>query len=391
MHILIASDKFKGSLSAPEACRAIEAGLREQLPEETHTIEMLPVADGGDGMARALTEAANGEWRTTTVTDPLGEPIEAGYGWLEEERTAVIEMAEASGLALLGERTNDPWSASTSGTGELIAKAMEDGAESILLGIGGSATNDGGTGMAHALGFRFLDRTGTELDDLPAQLDGAITILPPDQPDFPEIIVACDVQNPLLGAEGCTRVYGPQKGIDEADFSRHESRLTQLVLVLGELGETASQLSGAGAAGGLGFGCLAFLRARLEPGFTLVADYLGLPAAIARADLVITGEGKLDAQSLQGKAPCGVAELAREAGKPVVAFCGAKEEGAVRSEFDDIIEIAQPDWPVERNMAEAARLLGQAASRFAAGLKCPPASFRCASQRIRRKQGDARS
>ena len=206
MKILIACDKFKGSLTAPEACEAVASGISDALGSGAVEMRQLPVADGGDGMALSLTVAGNGEWITHQVSNALGQPVEAGYGMIKNGRVAVIEMAEASGLAQLDATSLDPWNATTFGTGELILDATNRGVETIVLGIGGSATNDGGTGMASALGFQFLAETGHALDAIPAELEKVASIVAPDNPDLPEITVACDVTNPLLGPSGCSSV-----------------------------------------------------------------------------------------------------------------------------------------------------------------------------------------
>ncbi len=372
LRLLIASDKFKGSLSGPEACAAIAEGMRDALDEQAIEIRTAPIADGGEGMARGITEARGGEWITVSVGDPLGRPVEAGFGMITDEngrRLGVIEMAEASGLWRLSAADGelDPWRASTRGTGELMRAAIDHGAERLLLGIGGSATNDGGSGMIAALGFRFLDADGREIDDLPARVEEAASIVPPDRA-LPPVEVACDVTNPLLGPIGCTRVYGPQKGLTESEVPRHEARLAHLVALAGESGRHASMAAGSGAAGGLGFGCLAFLDATLRPGFELVAEVLELDAAVRDADLVVTGEGRLDSQTLQGKAPAGIAALAREHGKPVAALAGCIAPGAdaaLGSRFDFFAGLDADGLTVEESMARAAFLLRETARRHA--------------------------
>lgn len=373
MKVLVACDKFKGSLSAAEACSAVAGGLRARASEALE-IRQMPVADGGDGIAETLLSAEGGEWVECEVCGPLGDRVRAGYAMLGEGRGAVVEMAQASGLALLGERPMDPFRASTYGTGELILDAMRRGAKEILLGIGGSATNDGGSGMAEALGFRFEDASGCILRSMPASLERAARVLRPDRVAFPRVTVACDVVNPLLGPEGCTRIYGPQKGIGVEDFAAHEARLARLVDLLGEAGRAAAAVPGAGAAGGLGFGAIAFLKARLVPGFDLVAERIGLAAAVDWADLVITGEGSLDAQSLQGKGPHGVARLARTMGKATAAFCGRLEDRALEIEFGPIVEIRDPAASLEENLASGRERLFEAAREFAksgfAGNRC---------------------
>ena len=371
MKILIACDKFKGSLTAPEACEAVASGISDALGSGAVEMRQLPVADGGDGMALSLTVAGNGEWITHQVSNALGQPVEAGYGMIKNGRVAVIEMAEASGLAQLDATSLDPWNATTFGTGELLLDATNRGVETIVLGIGGSATNDGGTGMASALGFQFLDETGHALDAIPAELEKVASIVAPDNPDLPEITVACDVTNPLLGPSGCSSVYGPQKGISPADLSRHEKRLSHLVSLTNERGRIAADQPGAGAAGGLGFGSRVFLNARLVPGFELVADILELDAAVQWADLVITGEGKLDSQSCQGKAPHGVAQLAKRHGKSTAAFCGLLESRELESEFGPVCEIRDPELSIEENMQQGADRLRAAAAQFISSLLSP--------------------
>lgn len=363
MRVLVASDKFKGSLTAPEACDAIAAGLREAAAGDALEIRTLPVADGGDGLARTLADALGGSLEIRTVPDALGDPVEAEFALVEGGRVAVIEMAEASGLAQLAGRELRPLEASTLGTGRLVRHAIDLGVGEIVLGIGGSATNDGGTGLAEALGFRFFDENGDVLTCLPMPLAQARAIERPAGLDIPPVRVACDVANPLLGPEGCTRVYGPQKGIAEEDFAVHEARLARLVELFGEEGRETAELPGAGAAGGLGFGAVMFLGARLVPGFELVADLVGLADAVGWADLVITGEGRLDDQSWQGKAPAGVARLAGKKGKRAAAFCGIRDTEAT-GPFEKIVEIRDPSLGVEENMARGAELLREAARLY---------------------------
>ena len=368
MNILIACDKFKGSLTAPEACDAVAAGLVETLGDGAYEIQVLPIADGGDGMARALTTAGNGKWLTCEVKNALGETTEAGYGMIKSRKVAVIEMAEASGLAQIESRELDPWVASTFGTGELILDATRRGAKEIVLGIGGSATNDGGSGMADALGFRFLNSQGEPVDSLPADLEKVVKIVSPPSLNLPKITVACDVTNPLLGQYGCTTIYGRQKGIKSSDLVRHEKRLLHLVKICGERGSGGAVQPGAGAAGGLGFGSLLFLNAKLVPGFELVAEVLDLEKSVRWADLVITGEGKLDHQSLNGKAPHGIVKLARSNGIPTATFCGLLEDRNLENEFGTICEIRDPNLSNELNMTIGAKRLRETSSKFAYSL-----------------------
>jgi len=348
--IVVAPDKFKGSLSAHEAAAAIGVGLRQVFPGAE--IVEVPIADGGEGTMGLVSGLLGAEEREVRVRGPLGEVVTARYG-LAGER-AVMEMSAASGLLLVAEERRDPWAATTFGTGEMIRDALASGAKQVMVGIGGSATNDGGRGMAEALGFEFL-----------LGPDGVLTgIIPPlvrpgEQASF---VVACDVSNPLLGVAGCTRVYGPQKGIRKEDFARHERRLADLVeVVRRDVAQVAADAPGAGAAGGLGFGLMAFCGAGLRPGFDLVAELTGLEAEIGTADLVITGEGSMDAQTLMGKGPAGVADLARAAGKPVVAFCGvARDEAALLERFDAVVALEKLAGGAADSMARAALWLERA-------------------------------
>lgn len=364
MRILIAPDKFKGSLNAGEAAEAILAGLGAELAS---SCRLLPIADGGEGTAEALLAALGGEWVCCEAFDALGRAMETGYAVLRDG-AAILEMSQASGLWRLTTAERDPVRASTFGTGVMIRDAVEKrGATRIVLGIGGSATNDGGSGLARALGFRFLDETGAEIRDLPRQLLDAAKIDASTAIRLPEFVTACDVDNPLLGPAGATRVYGPQKGVAPADFDLHERRLRHLAkLVEHDLGVVARDRPGAGAAGGLGFGTIAFCGAELRSGFELVAELLNLEERVAEADLVITGEGSLDVQTLHGKGPHGVALLARKLGKPVLAFAGRTDGSPQLAQAFDRIETLQADGiSIEESMRRGAELLTEAAKRTA--------------------------
>lgn len=322
--ILIAPDKFKGSLTAHEAAQAIREGLHRH-NSSLITFEQ-PVADGGEGTAELLTVATNGQIITETVSDPLGRPIQAQYGVSGNGQTAFIEMAKASGLVLLTLDERKPLATSTFGTGELIRSALLRGVQTIVLCIGGSATNDGGIGMAAALGYRFLDQLGQVVEPIGGNLDQIASIntdlvLPAiHQTAF---VVACDVDNPLCGPNGASFVYGPQKGADPTMVQALDNSLQHLAeITCSHVGHDCSLEPGSGAAGGLGFGARAFLNARLESGFSIVARYLDLVGLIANAQLVITGEGKLDEQTLSGKVIGGLAQLAQQHQVPVIAFCG---------------------------------------------------------------------
>lgn len=365
MRILIAPDKLKGSLTALEAARAIRRGILQAWPDAE--VAEMPVADGGEGTMEAIHAARGGEWTALVVRDPLGRPVAARYLWLGEESAAVIGMSEASGARHVKPGERDPLVASTFGTGELIRHAIGRGAKRILVGLGGSATNDGGMGMAAALGYRFLTSDGEPLDAIPSSLLALTSIRAEAVPPMPEIIAACDVRNPLLGPNGATRIYGPQKGVDEKAGAFLESALENLADVAAhDLGCDFRNEPGAGAAGGLGFGLLTFCGAQIRPGFDVVAGYMGLEAAVMGADLVITAEGSLDAQTLEGKAPLGVAKLARKHGRRAAVFAG-KISGAIdwSGVFDAVHPICDPARPLDESMRDAANLLEQSARRAA--------------------------
>lgn len=361
MRILLASDKFKGSLPADEVTRVLSETLGRELPGAT--FDRCPIADGGEGTTAALLGALGGQWRETRVTDARGRPILARHGQVAARRLALVEMSAASGLSLVSDLPLEPAEASTFGTGELLLAAAE-GADEVVMGIGGSATNDGGLGMALALGWRFLRADGSSFQPSLATVTEAAGLVPPAA-GLPRIRVACDVDNPLLGPRGATRVYGPQKGV--RDFGWFEARLAHLAdLARVHLGRDLRETPGAGAAGGLGFGLMAFAGGELTPGFALVAETLGLDARIRAADLVITGEGRLDAQSLSGKGPGGVARAARRLGKPVAAFCGDLADGPeVADLFDLAVPIRPVDLPLEQAMRDARALLDRAATLHA--------------------------
>jgi glycerate 2-kinase len=291
----------------------------------------VPVADGGDGTVDALVSANRGEYRSATVEGPLGDPVDARYGLIDSGRTAVVELATASGLTLISAERRDPRRASTFGFGQLLQAALTGGVAQVIAGIGGSATNDGGAGMAQALGYRLLDERGRELERGGAAL-ARLDRIDPSAIDrrwrTVGVSVACDVTNPLTGPEGASAVYGPQKGADREAVAELDAALSRLAAVIErDLGKQVAGLPGAGAAGGTGAGLVAFLDARLVPGAPLVVDATGLDARLAGADLVITGEGRVDAQTAFGKAPGEVARRAMKAGVPVLLLAGAKGPG----------------------------------------------------------------
>ena len=361
--ILVACDKFKGSLSAPEACAAIARGLARRWPDAL--IEQCPIADGGDGFAAALAGPLRGRWVEAPCHDALGRPILASYLAVDspEGVLAVMEMAAASGLWRIADDARDVLLANTFGTGELMRHAVEHTrATRLILGIGGSATNDGGAGMAAALGVRFLDSDGLVLAPSPGSWSGRLARIDASKRIvLPPVTVACDVVSPLLGPAGATRVFGPQKGADQSSIPVLEAALEALVNVAG--GEAAATRPGAGAAGGLGFGLLHFAAATLLPGFDLLAGLTGLAQRVAASDWVVTGEGSLDEQSLAGKGPVGVARLARLHGKPVWAFCGRADSAARDSmAFDRVFELTSSGLPITTLMSDAARLLEETAA-----------------------------
>ncbi|MEV4162826.1 glycerate kinase [Nonomuraea dietziae] len=375
-HVLVAPDKFKGSLSAAEVAGRVSAGLG------VPTVE-LPVADGGDGTVDAA--VACGFTRVTLeVTGPTGLPVTASYAWLDEQRTAVVELAEASGLRRLPGGP-EPLTATSHGTGELIADAVRRGARRVVLGLGGSACTDGGAGMVQALGARLLTATGEELPRGGAALRelGKIDISGFIDISGVEVVVASDVDNPLLGPHGAAAVYGPQKGATPEDVVLLDAALGRLAAVAtqthGLLGAVehdgtprpmgVAGAPGAGAAGGVGFAALAFLHADIRPGIDYLLDLLGFDEQVKGARLVVTGEGSLDEQSLRGKAPVGVAQAAARAGVPVVAVCGRRtlsdeELRAAGIEAAYALTDLEPD--PERCMAEAGPLLERLAARVAA-------------------------
>ena len=365
MKILIAPDKFKGSLSAVAVVAAISRGWSAVFPDDE--IEAAPIADGGEGFAEALCLALRGEWVKMPALDPLGREIAARYAWLEKERIAVIEMSEASGLWRLKKDELAPLLANTFGTGQLIRDAVERGAKTILVGLGGSATTDGGIGMAAALGWKFLADDGRELEPLPGNLANLARIDSRDAITLPEIIAASDVQNPLLGPRGTAHVFAPQKGADANDIEALEKQLAHLAdVVATDLEVDFRETPGAGAAGAIGFGLLSFCGAKMQSGFDLVAHTLQIEEHIAACDLVITGEGRLDTQTLEGKGPAGIAALARKHGKPVLALAGSITDDRIVGEiFTASLPIIDEPTTLADAMTRGAEFLERAATRAA--------------------------
>jgi glycerate kinase len=324
MNILAAPDSFKGSLTALEVSENIKIGIKNF--DQNINVDILPMADGGEGTVQSLVDATDGEIIRKEVTGPLGEKVEAFYGILGDQNTAVIEMAAASGLPLIAPAKRNPLKTTTYGTGELIASALNHGVEKIIVGIGGSATNDAGVGMAQALGAEILDENGKQIafggENLSKikeinleSLDSRIKEL--------EVLTACDVDNPLFGRNGAAYVYAPQKGADQYMVEKLDNNLRHFnEMIKKELGKNVNKIPGAGAAGGLGAGLVAFLGAELKAGVDIILDLINFENRLKDVDLVITGEGMLDGQSIYGKTPVGVAKKAKEKDIPVIALAG---------------------------------------------------------------------
>ena len=368
--ILVAPLEFKGSLTAGQAARAIEAGVRSGWPEVE--VIVLPLADGGPGTADALVEALGGQWHSAWAHDALGRPLQAQ--WASWSRGGVVEMARASGLSLLAPAERDALVASTLGTGELIVDALEHGIRSLLVGVGGSATNDGGVGALQALGYRFLDASGRALPPGGAALRNLARIVPDGllpAVHETEMTVMTDVLNPLCGPSGASAVYGPQKGASPEDVELLDAALAHLAeIVKRDLGIDAAHLPGTGAAGGLSYGLLVGCGARISRGFEHLAKLLDLDSKLRGVDFVLTGEGRLDTQTLSGKGPLELARRARQSGATrVVAFAGKIDPRALEGDhpFQEAIQVSPPGWseadPAAR--AGAAALLTAAVEQWA--------------------------
>lgn len=365
MRVLIAPQEFKGSLTAVEAAAAFRRGVVAVDP--TTEIDSAPVADGGPGTVEAIVHAADGRTSIARVDGPLGAPVDARWGRINEGRSAVIEMSAASGLTLLTDAELDPRRASTHGTGQLIKHALDAGVERILIGVGGSATNDGGAGMAEALGAVLLDDEGNRLPPGGAALarlarvdigglDARLKLV--------EMRVLCDVQNPLLGPEGASAVYGPQKGADSACVAQLDRALANYAAILErDLDARVAEIPGAGAAGGLAAGLLAFCGATLQSGFKAVSEAVGLAHRIAAADLVLTGEGRLDTQSAYGKTVAGVAELAAAANVPCLAVAGLIDGDAELPGLIDSEASTPSGMSVDEAMQRTSELVPEAVER----------------------------
>ena len=374
MKIVIAPDSFKGSLTALQVSEAIEQGFKKIFPDAEY--EKVPMADGGEGTVQSLVDATGGQLLTETVTDPLGGKIEANYGILGDGMTAVIEMAAASGLPLVPIDKRNPMFTTTYGTGDLIKAALERGCRRFIIGIGGSATTDGGAGVAQALGARLLDASGKDIEF------GGIGLKNLAKIDMSTIdsrvaesvtVVACDVDNPLTGPRGAAHVYGPQKGATPEQVKLLDQYLEHFaVVVKRDLGKDVKETPGAGAAGGLGAGLMAFLNAELRSGIDIVIEASNLPARVSGASLVITGEGQLDEQTVYGKTPIGVAKVAKRSGIPVLAIAGGIKEGAETSYdagIDAMMSIAPGPISLDEAIERSTELVVDTAERAARMIK----------------------
>lgn len=325
MKVVVAIDSFKGSLSSPDVGNAAKRGILRAMPEAQ--VQVYPLADGGEGTVHALIDGMGGQLCTAEVTGPLGDPVESTYGILKDNTTAVMEMASAAGITLVPPAQRNPMDTTTFGVGEMIRDAIARGCRKFIVGIGGSATNDGGAGMLMALGYELLDAAGRPIPRGARGLKALAQIkkehVLPELSEC-EFLIACDVANPLCGSQGCSAVYGPQKGADEDTAAWMDQALAHYAQVAMQYFPGADpDHPGAGAAGGLGFAFLTFTNAALKPGIEIVIQETGLETAIRQADIVLTGEGRLDGQTAMGKAPVGVAALAEKYQKPVLAVAGS--------------------------------------------------------------------
>jgi glycerate kinase len=369
MKIIIAPDSFKGSLTAKEAASAMARGIRAIAPNAE--IDIIPLADGGEGTLEALVAATHGQFKQVTASDPLGRSINGHYGVLGDGKTIVIEMAAVSGLLLLKENERNPLFTTTYGTGQLIREALDSGCRELILGIGGSSTNDCGAGMAQALGVRFFRNDKTEiLDKICGKLLGDVAAID-DSRIHPavrsaHITVACDVRNPLLGENGCTYVYAPQKGAEPEIVKQLEKNMTSFIHIAEKtVNRSVRDIPGAGAAGGLGAGLMLFLGAKLQPGIDIVMDACGFSERIKDADFILTGEGKIDSQTAFGKTIAGIAARAKLRKISVIAFAGEVEntDNLYQSGVTSYYSITPKTMTLEQSMTNAATLLQNAVER----------------------------
>ena len=372
MKIVVAPDSFKGSLTALEVSDAIEKGIREVFPEAE--IIKIPMADGGDGTVECLVNATGGEILREKVIGPLGNKILAHYGILGDKKTAVIEMAAASGLTLVPENKRDPLITTTYGTGQLIKAALNQGCRKMIIGIGGSATNDGGAGMVQALGTKLLDKDGEEIGFGGGELKKIVKIdiscMDKRLSDI-KVLAASDVNNPLCGPQGASRIYGPQKGATPEIIEELDESLAYFAeLIKRDLHKDIKDIPGAGAAGGLGASLIAFLNAEFRPGIEIMIEAVKLEQAIKDADLVITGEGKIDSQTIYGKAPIGVAKIAKKYNVPVVAVAAIIEEDSRIFQsygIDTLIKVSEPPMRLSEIKTKKIWLIKKSIKQFLRG------------------------
>ncbi len=369
MKIVVAPDSFKGSLTAIEVADAIEQGIREIFPEAE--IVKIPMADGGDGTVQCLVNATGGEILREKVTGPLGDEILASYGILGDKKTAVIEMAEASGLTLVPEDKRNPLITTTYGTGQLIKAALDQGCRKMIIGIGGSATNDGGAGMLQALGVKLLDREGKEIGFGGGELKKVFRIdtkYLDNRLSETKVIVASDVSNPLCGPKGASWIYGPQKGATPEIIEDLDDSLAHFAeIITRDVNKDVNDMPGAGAAGGLGASLMAFLDTELRPGIEIIIEIVKLEQATKDADLVITGEGKIDSQTIYGKAPIGVAKIAKKYNIPVIAVAaiiGDDADIVHQYGINTLIKISEPPMSLAEPKSKKVWLIKKSIKQF---------------------------
>jgi len=373
MKIVIAPDSFKGSLTATEAADAIEIGFRAVYPDAEYV--KVPMADGGEGTVQSLVDATSGTIINQSVIGPMGDMVSGFFGILGDSRTAVVEMAAASGIHLVKPEERNIYLASSFGTGQLINAALDHGCDKLIIGLGGSATNDGGMGMMKALGGQFLDQSSAPLaPDVRALSQLARIDLQHLNPRLgkTEIVVACDVDNPLCGENGAARVFGPQKGATEEDIAVLDQALARYGDVLSNnTGRNIAVEPGAGAAGGMGAALIGLMDAVVKPGVDLVIGIVELAKSIVDADLVITGEGRIDSQTIHGKTPVGVAKIAKSHNLPVICIAGSVEDDADiihQLGIDEIYSVIEGDYDLTEVLIEAGHKLTQAAQKIAKSL-----------------------
>lgn len=369
MNILIAPDSFKGSLSAVEFCEIAEKAILSICPDASVT--KFPLADGGEGTVEALVLNTSGHIYQEQVTGPLGEPVEACYGILGDQKTAVIEMASAAGLVLIPEEKRNPFHTTTYGVGELILKAIDRGCEKIIIGIGGSATNDGAAGVMQALGFQLLDKNKKPIKkgaEGLLSLEKIKTESRNKNLDKIEFIVACDVENPLLGKGGASYTYAKQKGARIEQLPLLEKSLSHYnEIIIRDLHKSVANIPGAGAAGGMGCGLMAFLNATLRPGFDIIKDYTQLERYLQKADFVITGEGCIDSQTAYGKLPVGIGRLGQKHAIPVFAVVGGIGENIdtiYENGITSILSVVERPMELKESIKCAPTLLYRTIQRF---------------------------